>query len=101
MSSLRKNNIIFFINSLLIFCVYSFKALAWNGYDYDKNTAVEIGDGNLVRPGELIKFYDWSLADYHKAEVMAIDDDFNSVRVEVVDLDTKNKETRIFKMDKE
>lgn len=97
MSSLRKENIIFFIVLLLVF-IHSSIALAWNGYDYEKNVGIEINSGNLVRDGELIKFYDWGTGDYHNAEIKSVDDDFNSVKVEILDLDTK--ETRTFQMEK-
>ena len=34
-------------------------AAAWDGYDYESGSYVEIEKGNLVRDGEEIEYYDY------------------------------------------
>ena len=34
-------------------------SFAWDGYDYDSGSYVEIDKGNLVRSGEEIEYYDY------------------------------------------
>ena len=31
---------------------------AWDGFDWNTGTYIEIGDGNLVRPGETLEIVD-------------------------------------------
>jgi hypothetical protein len=48
----------------LIVVSASFPAIAWDGYDYENGTYVQIERGNLVRTGRDIEFYDWSAGEY-------------------------------------
>jgi hypothetical protein len=71
---------------------------AWDGYDYDKGSYVEIEKGNLVRPGEEIEYYDYGSGEYKYGDVESIDSYGSSVEVEVYDSDTG--EYRTFDMDR-
>ena len=82
---------------LLIILFFNNPVFAWDGYDYENDTAIEIGKGNLVREGNIIKIYDWKADQYHEVQVKLMEDSFNSVRLEVYDLDTK--QNRVFEME--
>jgi Family of unknown function (DUF5334) len=87
---------------IIIFIATTFissNCLAWDGYDYDNDTGVEIGSGNFVEEGNIIQIYDWREGEYHDAEVKSIEDAFNSTRVEVYDMD--KKEDRVLEMEKD
>ncbi|MCT4625680.1 DUF5334 family protein [Halodesulfovibrio sp.] len=75
----------------------TFPALAWDGYDYDTGSSVEIESGNLVRTGEQIDFYDYNTGEYHSTDVMDVYDSGSTVDVEVYDYDTG--EVRTLEMD--
>ena len=70
---------------------------AWVGYDHNNNSRIEIGVGNLVREGETIKFYDWKNEEDRSGEVRAIEDLFNSTKLEIYDL--VDNEIRVFDME--
>lgn len=72
-------------------------ASAWDGYDYETGSFVEIEKGNLVRQGRDIEFYDWEAGEHRTAEVQSIRRFGNSVEVEVMDYETG--ELRTFDMD--
>lgn len=72
-------------------------ALAWEGYDYEKGTSVEIEKGNLVRPGEEIEFYDYDKGEYRYGDVESINRYGSSVEVEVYD--QEEGEYRTFEME--
>jgi len=61
------------------------KANAWSGFDYSNGSHVEIESGNLVRPGQDIKIYDYSSGEYKNVTVESIDGYGSSVEVEVYD----------------
>ena len=42
--------------------IASTPTLAWDGYDWERGSFVEIGKGNLVRDGREIEYYDLALA---------------------------------------
>lgn len=71
-------------------------AIAWQGYDYDKGTYVEIEKGNLVRPGRDIEVYDYQRG-YVDVEVESIRRVGRTVEVEVRDRNTG--ETRTLEME--
>lgn len=58
---------------------------AWMGYDYVNGSEIEIGAGNLVREGEVIKFYDWNKEEDHNAEVRLVEYFFGNTKIEVYD----------------
>lgn len=81
---------------LLIFTFFSKNLLAWSGYDYDNNTTIDIAEGEYVREGLTVTIFDWSTDEYHDVDVIAMEDSFNALRMEVYD--TQIKKTRFFEM---
>ena len=67
---------------------------AWNGYDYNSGSYIEIGDNNLVRSGRTINVYDYNKGEYIDYDVDNVSSNGN---VEVTDPETG--ETRTFDMD--
>ena len=55
----------------LFLCISSL-SLAWDGYDWESGSYVEIEDGNLVREGEEIEIYDWETGEYNDVEVESV-----------------------------
>jgi hypothetical protein len=82
---------------VFLFIFMASSAHAWDGYDYEKGSYVEIEKGNLVRAGEDIEYYDGESGEYRTGEVQSIDRFGSSVEVEIVDSDTG--EVRTFEMD--
>lgn len=82
---------------ILLLLLTPFTAIAWDGYDYDKGTFVEIDKGNLVREGEDIQIYDYGTGEYKDVEVQSITGSGSGAEVEVYDNDTG--EYRTFDMD--
>ncbi len=73
-------------------------ATAWDGYDWNKGSYVEIEQGNLVRTGETIEIYDYSDGRYKDVEVTDINR-YGSSSVEVEVYDHETGEHRILDMD--
>ena len=81
-----------FLNSLLIFSSFFVKnAKAWSGYDYDTKTEIDIGQGNLVREGNFIEFYDSKDDNFHSAKINFMQSSAGGVEISVFDLDTKKE----------
>lgn len=76
------------IATLLAALAVSGSAIAWDGYDWETGTDVEIGQGNLVREGESIEVYDWGTGQYHDVEVDRIESTYRGAEVEVYDYTT-------------
>jgi uncharacterized protein DUF5334 len=72
-------------------------AYGWDGYDYENGTHVEIDEGNLVRKGEEIEFYDYKNGEYQYGEVQEIQSSGSGAEVEVYDYESG--EYRTFEMD--
>lgn len=86
-------------NFCAIFAAFFFaanSAFAWTGYDYDEKTTIEIEEGNLVREGLVIQFYDYKLDKYHAAKIIFMESVVDGTRLQVMDLDAKKE--RIFIM---
>ena len=81
---------------ILILVIYSVPVKAWDGYDWDKGVYIEIEEGELVRDGETIDFYDYS-SGYRTLDIDSIEEHGNIVEIEGTDQETG--ETRIFEMD--
>jgi len=79
--------------SAALFCT---SAGAWEGYDYNHGSYIEIDKGNLVRSGETIEVYDYS-SGYKEMEVQSISHSGSGAKVEVYDYSTG--EYRTFEMD--
>ena len=92
LSPIKKSLFLFFITSFL-----AQNAFCWSGYDYDKKTEIEIGEGNLVRENEIIQFYDLKDDNFHTAKVIFLEEDNSGTRIQVEDLDEKRD--RIFIME--
>ncbi len=80
-----------------VILVLSNPILAWDGYDYEKGSYIEIERGNLVRSGGTIEIYDYGDGSYHDVEVEDINRSGTSVEIEVYDNETG--EYRAFEMD--
>lgn len=63
-------------------------ALAWDGYDYESGSNIEIDSGNLVRSGNDIEIYDYGAGEYKDVEVQSIYDYGGSTVIEVYDYDS-------------
>lgn len=61
---------------------------AWDGYDYESGSYVEIGKGNLVRPGRDIEIYNYDTGEYTNVEVQSVRGMGTGAEVEVYDYDT-------------
>ncbi len=85
----------FLFIATLFFCGTK-ACLAWDGYDYDNKTAIEIETGNLVREGLVIQFYDSKANDYHAAKVLFMESDAGGTRIQLQDLDSQKE--RVFIM---
>ncbi|MBI4825674.1 MAG: DUF5334 family protein [Nitrospirae bacterium] len=77
----------------LLIVLVPFTSIAWDGYDYDKGSFVEIGKGNLVREGEEIEIYDYGTGEFKNVEVQSITDNGSGAEVEVYDNDTGESRT--------
>lgn len=92
--NLSKTFFLFFI--LLVSSLSN--CLAWEGYDFEEKTRIDIGPGNLVREGMVIQFYDIKTDSYHTAKVLLLEHTSSgSSTVKVEDLDDKKE--RVFVME--
>ena len=81
-----------FLSSLLISLSFFIKkAQAWSGYDYETKTEIDIGQGNLVREGSLIQFYDSKDDNFHTAKINFMQSSAGGVEMNLLDLDTKKE----------
>ena len=83
-----KRSFILSIILLSVFLFSPFRASAWDGYDYEKGSYVEIDKGNLVRPGQDIEIYDYGTGEYINVEVQSITGRGSGAEVEVYDYNT-------------
>lgn len=61
---------------------------AWEGFDYETSSYVEIESGQLVRTGRDIEVYNYSTGEYTEVEVQSMTNYGGKVEVEVYDYDT-------------
>ncbi len=85
----------FFLATVAVFLLALKPAFAWTGYDYDNKTQIEIEEGNLVREGLVIQFYDSKLDNYRTVKVLFMESIAGGTRLQVKDLDTKEERTLI------
>jgi hypothetical protein len=72
-------------------------ANAWDGTDQDSGDSVEIEQGNLVRSGENIEYYDSGKGEYRTGDVESITRYGSTVEVEITD--DESGETRTLEME--
>jgi hypothetical protein len=83
-----------FLIALISFSQVSY---AWDGYDYESGSYVEIEKGNLVREGEEIEYYDYDSGEYRTGDVENVESSGSGAEVEIYD--NESGEYRIFDMD--
>ena len=91
----NKKTFLLFTLLTLIFRINS--SFAWNGYDYDNKTEIEIGPGNLVREGSIFQFYDSKMDNYRTGKILFMDSVAGGTRLQLQDLDSKKERTFIMK----
>jgi len=85
-------------NILIIWLLLaSYTASAWDGYDYESGSFIEIEKGQLVRTGRDIELFDYGRGEYIDVEVTSIRRTGRNVEIEVIDNETG--EERILEMD--
>lgn len=72
----------------VVIALSSVPAFAWDGYDYDSGSYVEIEQGQLVREGEEIEYYDYGSSEYRTGEVSEMNSTYGGVEVEIYDYDS-------------
>ena len=82
---------IFLTLSLVFLSFCAKKAQAGSGYDYETKTEIDIGQGNLVREGNLVEFYDSKDDNFHSAKINFMQSSAGGVEINVLDLDTKKE----------
>lgn len=91
----NKKNFVFLGIFFLVSNFLTKSVLAWSGYDFDSKTTIEIEQGNLVKEGLIIQFYDYNLDKYHNAKINFIDSVVDGTRIQLEDLDAKKERTFI------
>ena len=89
----NKKTFLLFTSLILIFGTNS--SFAWDGYDYDNKTAIEIGPGNLVREGSVFQFYDSKMDNYRTGKILFMDSVAGGTKLQLQDLDSKKERTCI------
>jgi hypothetical protein len=79
--------------AIIIYFLFLYPALAWEGVDFETNEQVEIGKGNYVAFGQEIEFYDYDTNQYHDAEVYSIAEMQGVSYVEIFDNTLNKKRT--------
>jgi hypothetical protein len=97
MKILNPSKLLKILFNLILFVVISNNCWAWDGYDIESNSSIEITDGNLVREGQIIKIFDWQDNANHFITILSMDSDFNGLKIKAQDDVTK--EVRIFRME--
>jgi len=85
-----------FIIFLVIFFSNLSSIFAWEGYDYQNKTSIDIGEGNLVREGYVIQYYETKSDNFRSAKIVNIQSITRATEIELIDLD--NNMTRFFVM---
>ena len=86
-----------FLSPLIIFTIFiifyllSNSAFAWSGFDYENQTSIDIGSGNLVREGNIIDFYQQKTNELLSAKVLNISYFGNSTELTLQDINTNQK----------
>lgn len=80
---------------IIFFFTLGYDSYAWNGYDFNSKVEIDIGEGNLVREGLTIQFYDSKTDAYHSAVVLLLESAPGGTMLQVQDLDLKMERTFI------
>ncbi len=83
--------------SIAVFAFLSSPANAWDGYDWESGSYVEIDKGNLVREGRDIEIYDYGTGEYRDVTVEDMRSTGSGVEVEVYD--NESGKSRVLDMD--
>jgi hypothetical protein len=73
-------------------------AFAWDGYDYEAGSSVEIGKGNNVKRFKEVEYYDYKDGQYKQGEVQSVRNRGRNVEVEIQDNSTGK--LRTFEMER-
>ncbi|MEK1925054.1 MAG: DUF5334 family protein [Rhizobium giardinii] len=79
--------------SIVAFAGLSSSALAWDGYDWESRSYVEIEKGNLVREGNNIEIYDWDSGEYRDVTVEDMQSTGSGTELEVYDYESGDYRT--------
>ncbi len=82
-----------FFLTILFFCLHSTTAIAWSGVDYENQTSIDIGSGNLVREGNIIDFYQQKTNELLSGKVISINYFGNATELIIEELNTTKKRT--------
>jgi hypothetical protein len=84
--------IVLIITFLMILC--PFLVYSWNGIDSNTDSYIEIDDADIssVRPGDVIRIYDFKDRSYHDAKVISVTK-ADPVEIEVYDNNTGDYRT--------
>lgn len=83
---------------LLLLVVFVQTCFAWDGYDWDRNSYVEIGKGNTVRRNRDIEVYDYGTNQYKTYEVQNIRNRAGGRHTEIELYDWQTNEYRTLEM---
>jgi len=81
----RAVNLLLCLGAILTLLLWYESTLAWDGYDYETGTYVDIEAGQAVRVGKDVDLYDWETGEYTTVEVEAVHDRGGHTEVEVYD----------------
>lgn len=70
---------------------------AWDGFEWQSGTSVNVDKGEKVREGQTITYFDYDKAEYHMADVESMRETASGVEIEVYDYDSG--EYRTFDME--
>lgn len=73
---------------VILFTLFPLNLAAWEGYDYEQGTYVEIEKGNLVRSGRDIEIFDYNKGEYRDVEVQDINRSGRTIEIEMYDYDS-------------
>ncbi len=77
-----------------LLCFSTNPALAWQGYDYQDQTTIDISGGNLVREGLVIEFYDTKSDSFHNGKILIMEETSSgSTTLKIQDLTTDKERT--------
>lgn len=79
-----------FITVILLFFSIINNSFAWEGVNFETNTPIEIGAGNLVREGLIIEFYEDG--NLHNGRVLMMNEDSGGTELLIEDLDDNHRE---------